>query len=79
MARIVHEAEYEEWPRGRVVFNFVRGQFIVHGDRQVFEYQLEARLLEYFGVPADRVEFTKDGHYQSTRSLQYGRGRNRAR
>jgi hypothetical protein len=33
MARIVHEAEYEEWPRGRVVFNFVRGQFIVHGDR----------------------------------------------
>jgi hypothetical protein len=69
LAAIVREAEYEEWPRGRVVFNFIRGQFVVYGDRQVFEHELQHRVLEYFGISADQVEFSKDGHYQSTRSL----------
>lgn len=74
LAAIVREAEYEEWPRGRVVFNFVRSQFIVYGDKQVFEHKLQDRLLEHFGIPADRVEFSKDEHYQSTRSMQGGSG-----
>jgi hypothetical protein len=74
LAAIVREAEYEEWPRGRVVFDFVRSQFIVYGDKQVFEHKLQHRVLEYFGIPADNVEFSKDGHYQSTRSLQDGHG-----
>jgi len=70
MTAIVRDAEYEEWPRGRVVFNFVQRHFIVHGDRQVFAHDLQNRVVEYFGIPADgSVEFTKDGHYQSTRSL----------
>jgi hypothetical protein len=70
LAAIVREAEYEEWPRGRVVYNFVHNQFIVYGDKQVFEHKLQHRVLEHFGIPANRVEFSKDGHYQSTRSLR---------
>lgn len=69
LAGIALEAEYEEWPRGRVVFNFVRGQFVVYGDSQVFEHELQHRVLEHFGIPAGQVEFSKDGHYRSTRSL----------
>jgi hypothetical protein len=69
LAGIVHDAEYEEWPRGRVVFNFVQGRFIVYGDKQVFEHKLQQRVLEHFGIPAGQVDFAKDGHYQSTRSL----------
>ncbi len=69
LAAIVREAEYEEWPRGRVVFNFVRGQFVVYGDSQVFEHEFQHRVLEYFGIPGGQVKFSKDGHYQSTRSL----------
>jgi hypothetical protein len=75
IAGIVRDAEYEEWPRGRVVFNSVQGQFIVHGDRQVFKYWLQGRVLERFGIPAERVAFMKDGHYQSTRKLHPERPR----
>jgi hypothetical protein len=68
---IIRDADYEEWPRGRVVLNFIQRKFIVHGDRQVFEYGLRKQVMEYFGIPVDgHVEFTKDGHYQSTRSLR---------
>jgi hypothetical protein len=71
LTNIVCDAEYEEWPRGRVVFNFVQRRFIVYGDRQVFEYELQNQVMEHFGIPPEgNVEFTKDGHYQSTRSLR---------
>ena len=69
LAAIVRDAEYEEWPRGRVVYDFVHNQFSVYGDKQIFEYKLQHRVLEHFGIPAGRVEFSKDGHYQSTRAL----------
>jgi hypothetical protein len=65
LADIVREAEYEEWPRGRVVLNFVQGRFIVHGDKQVFEHKLQHRVLEHFGIPrggwnlALRMDITK--------------------
>ena len=72
-ATIIRDAEYEEWPRGRVVFNFIQGRFIVYGDRQVFKYELQNRVMEHFGIPArGNVEFAKDEHYQSTRFLRPG-------
>jgi hypothetical protein len=64
------DCEYEEWPRGRVVFNAVNGQSIVHGDVQVFKYELQQGVTEHFGIPAGRVVFMRDEHYRSTRSLQ---------
>jgi hypothetical protein len=78
LTNIVRDAEYEEWPRGRVVFNFVQRRFIVYGDRQVFKYELQNLVVEHFGIPAEgNVEFAKDGHYQSTRSLRPGPERSR--
>jgi hypothetical protein len=38
----------------------------------VFEHKLQDRVLVRFGIPAGRAEFSKDGHYQSTRSLGPG-------
>ncbi len=78
LTTIVRDAEYEDWPRGRVVFDFVQHRFIVHGDRQIFEHKLEIRIMEHFGIPADaNVEFSKDGHYQSTKSLRQRPSRRR--
>ncbi|MGA2137197.1 MAG: hypothetical protein ABSH50_33325 [Bryobacteraceae bacterium] len=68
IAGIVRHSEYEEWPRGRVVFDSVKSQFIVYADRQISQDELQ-RVLEHFGIPAERVVFMRDGHYQSTRSL----------
>jgi hypothetical protein len=39
---IVRDAEYEEWPRGRVVFNFIKGQFIVYTDKQYLKASFSA-------------------------------------
>lgn len=74
VAAVVRDAEYEEWPRGRVVFNSIKGQFIVYADKQIPQGALQ-RVLEYFGIPAGRVVFMTDNHYQSTRSLQAGHDR----
>jgi hypothetical protein len=66
---ICRQYEYEDWPRGRVVFDRVRDQFTVYGDPQVFQYGLEPQVLTYFGIPPDRVRFMGDEHYRSTESL----------
>jgi hypothetical protein len=66
---VLRDSEYEEWPRGRVVFDAVHSQFIVYADSQVFECALQHRVLDHFGIPAGRVVFMRDGHYRSTRSL----------
>jgi hypothetical protein len=71
LAVIVYDAEYEEWPRGRVVFNIVQEQFVIYGDRQVLKHKLLSRILDRFGIATDQAKFTfaTDEHYQSTRSL----------
>jgi hypothetical protein len=65
---VLRDSEYEEWPRGRVVFNAVHDQFIVYADGQLSERELQ-HVLEHFGIPVKRVTFMRDGHYQSTRPL----------
>jgi len=74
IAGIVRDSEYEEWPRGRVVLNSVRSRFIVYADRQIAQHELQ-RVVKHFGIPAGRVVFMRDGHYQSTRSLHPDCGR----
>lgn len=69
IADVLSQSEYEEWPRGRVVFHSVRGQFIVYGDAQIFAHELQDRVLEHFGIPAEGAVFMRDDHYRSTRSL----------
>jgi hypothetical protein len=68
-AGVLRGAEYEEWPRGRVTFNFVHGQFIVYFDRQIRQGDLH-RVSEYFGIPEGHAVFRWDDHYRGTRSLR---------
>jgi hypothetical protein len=71
---VLADSEYEEWPRGRVVFNAVHGQFIVYADQQISEDDLP-RVLEHFGVPEGCVVFMRDSHYRRTRPLHPDSGR----
>lgn len=72
----LYDAEYEEWPRGRVVFNAVKGQFTVYADGQIAESELR-RIVEHFGIAAERTVFMKDEHYKSTRLLRMVSGGDR--
>lgn len=65
VAAIVRDCEYEDWPRGRVVFHAVRSRFIVYADSQIFRQELQERILERFRIPPERALFSRDEHYVS--------------
>ncbi|MFH5927477.1 hypothetical protein [Roseomonas xinghualingensis] len=67
LRRVITKAEYEEWPRGRVVYERPTDLFVVYADRQAFPHRalIEAR----FSLPAGRTAMRTDLHYRSTRRL----------
>jgi hypothetical protein len=67
---IVRECEYEEWPRGRVVFDGIADRFILYADRRITAEGLVDEVVRYFGVPADKAVVRHDLHYQSTRAIK---------
>jgi hypothetical protein len=63
---IVRSSEYEDWPRGRIVFDRVRDFFIIYADRKLMTPAMTARIKTQFHLPADRTEIQSDWHYRST-------------
>ena len=68
---IVAMNEYEEWPRGRVVFDTERERFIVYADAQILgRSALLSAIHESFGLPTGRTDAKWDDHYRWTRRLE---------
>lgn len=65
---VVREYEYEDWPRGRVVFDQLHARFIVYADRKLLRPETIASITQRFALPADRTDIKSDSHYQSTES-----------
>lgn len=65
--RIIRDYEYEEWPRGRVVFDCERQLFVVYADKKITQARLESAILKEFGLADAR--FMRDPHYRSTQRL----------
>jgi hypothetical protein len=63
---IVRSYEYEDWPRGRVVFDRSRVLFILYADRKLMTPVMIARIKTQFHLPEERTEIQSDWHYQST-------------
>jgi hypothetical protein len=62
---LVRSHEYEDWPRGRIVFDQARDLFILYADRKLLTHATFARLKTQFLLPAERTEIQSDLHYQS--------------
>jgi hypothetical protein len=58
--------EYEDWPRGRIVFDRARDLFIIYADRKLLTPATIARIETHFHLPPERTEVQSDWHYQST-------------
>jgi hypothetical protein len=58
--------EYEEWPRGRIVFDRSRDLFIIYADCKLLTPETIACIKTRFHLPEDRTEVQSDWHYQST-------------
>jgi hypothetical protein len=68
---IVAMSEYEEWPRGRVVYDTERERFIVYADAQILERStLLSAIHESFGLPTGRTDAKRDDHYRRARRLE---------
>jgi hypothetical protein len=65
--KAVKWSEYEEWPRGRVVFHVPTKRFILYADRKLQAARTVALVLERFGLPKNRVDVRSDAHYVSVR------------
>jgi hypothetical protein len=67
---VVVASEYEEWPRGRVVFDAIHQEFTCYADVQVLRRpSLIATIQQRFGLPIERTKMMWDSHYRSTMLL----------
>jgi hypothetical protein len=66
LSALVRSYEYEDWPRGRIVFDRARDLFILYADRKLLTPATIARIATQFHLPHARTEILSDFHYQST-------------
>lgn len=64
---VVKWSEYEEWPRGRVVFHVPTDRFILYADRKLQSSGVIERIVLRFLLPLDRMDVRDDPHYVSVR------------
>ena len=66
-----HESEYEEYPRGRVIYDAAAGAFTLYADKCILDRKdLIAQIKEELHLPRDTKTGT-DPHYRCFRCL-YG-------
>lgn len=65
--------EYEDWPRGRVVYNVKEQIFTAYIDRQLAGDPFRAVILAAFGLPPECTRFAYDAHYSGAKFKVSGR------
>jgi hypothetical protein len=58
--------EYEDWPRGRIVFDRSKDRFVLYADRKLMLPATIARIQKQFSISAGRTMVETDLHYQSS-------------
>ena len=64
LGAVPKEMEYEEPPRGRVVFNRKNERFMLYADRCILDKRAVVNLIkELMHLPSDRTDVGTDGHF----------------
>jgi hypothetical protein len=61
---LVRSYEYEDWPRGRIVFDQTKGRFILYADRKLLLPETLALIRKRFSIAAEDSVVETDYHYQ---------------
>jgi hypothetical protein len=56
---IIRSYDYEDWPRGRIVFDRSRNRFIIYADRKLLTPAMIARIETQFHLPEDRLALSE--------------------
>ena len=62
---MIRSTEYDEWPRGRVVFNRETDRFTLYADSKLQTPTIIWEIRRWFHLPADRLDVRRDEHYRS--------------
>ncbi len=62
---IVRTFEYEDWPRGRVVFDRLKEHFVLYADRKLLSPETIGQIESRFAIAPEHAEAETDFHYQS--------------
>ena len=62
---VVCAHEYEDWPRGRIVFDRARDSYILYCDRKLMGPEIIKQIQKRFNLPPERTRIEGDFHYQS--------------
>jgi hypothetical protein len=62
-------SEYEEWPRGRVLYDRIAQRFIVRADQQLHRPEFLRLIVDRFRVALAGAAILPDDHYHSVRRI----------
>ena len=60
---VIAATEYEEWPRGRVVYDRPQELFIIYADRRLQTRAFVGNLVAAFGLSEQNWRVMSDDHY----------------
>ncbi|MFT8679219.1 hypothetical protein [Gluconacetobacter sp.] len=69
LSKVPQWSEYEEWPRGRVIYNTREKIFVVYADRKLLTNEMKRAICEEFSLPLSNTRYSADSHYISVRSV----------
>jgi hypothetical protein len=61
---LLRSTEYDEWPRGRIVYEIVSNRFVLYADRRLRKPQIIDALIMAFGLIGVEVAVRSDAHYR---------------
>jgi len=63
----LHDVEYEDIPRGRIVYNHHRHDLIIYLDETLLNKLIVNQIVEFFQLQPVTIKISKDLHYQTKR------------
>jgi len=58
-------SEYQELPRGRVIYSTKTKKMTVYMDRTLFSLENKKKLINHFNITSDNVLLKKGNHYKT--------------
>ena len=65
MPEAVAYHEYEDFPRGRIVYQVKTGQFIIYADRRLQRTEVVADIAGLFDIAPETFVVQSDAHYRT--------------
>lgn len=62
-------SEYDEWPRGRVIYQTQKEKFVVYADQKLLTKTARLAIAKEFCLPPSNADYYPDSHYKSIRKI----------